>query len=230
MYVIGLTGNIATGKSTVARLLRACGAEVIDADRLAHALMAPGTPVWQAIRRTFGPGVIAPDGMIDRRTLGRVVFGDPRALARLEAIVHPAVGAALQERLQELQGRPQPPPVVVVEAIKLVESGLTRLCDALWLVVAPREVQLERLVRRRGLTPAEADVRIDAQPPAEPKRALASVVLENAGSLENLRRQVWQAWERSVKPCWENWDEGPDPHHRCRRRSPQCGPGPDRGL
>jgi len=199
MYIIGLTGNIATGKSTVARILHDLGAEVIDADRLAHSVMEPGTEAWQAIRQTFGPEVIGPDGAVDRRRLGAIVFADPAALARLEAIVHPAVGRALAQRLEELRSRPQPPPVVVIEAIKLLESGLAGLCNAVWLVVAPREVQVERLVRTRGLSPEEAAVRIDAQPPAEAKLAQADVVIRNDGSLDYLRSQVEDAWRRMAR-------------------------------
>lgn len=199
MYIIGLTGNIATGKSTVARMLRDLGAEVIDADQVAHEVMAPHTQVWEAIRRAFGPEVIGPDGAIDRRRLGATVFADPAALARLEAIVHPAVGQELKRRLAELRSRRQPPRVVVIEAIKLLEGGLGRLCDAVWVVIAPREVQVERLVRTRGLTPAEAAARIDAQPPPETKLALADVVIRNDGSLDHLRCQVEEAWRRIPK-------------------------------
>ncbi len=200
MYVIGLTGNIATGKSTVARLLAERGAEVIDADKLAHATMLPGTAVWDAIRRTFGQGVIARDGTIDRGRLGRIVFTDPGALAQLEAIVHPAVRVALEQRLRGLRRRRRPPRVVVIEAIKLLEAGLQEICDAVWLVVAPREVQIERLVRTRHLTPEEAAQRIDAQPPVEPKREKAAVVIANNGTLAGLRRAVQRAWETIPDP------------------------------
>jgi len=199
MYIIGLTGNIATGKSTVARILQNLGAEVIDADRLVHRLMEPGTEVWHAIRQAFGTEVIGPDGAIDRRRLGAIVFADPAALARLEAIVHPAVGRAILRRLEEWRSQPQPPRVVVIEAIKLLESSLAKLCDAVWIVVAPREVQIERLVRTRGLTPEEAALRIDAQPPVEPKLARADVVIHNDGSLDHLRCQVEEAWRRIAK-------------------------------
>lgn len=196
MYVIGLTGNIATGKSTVARLLRARGAEVIDADLLAHAVMAPGTPVWEAVVRTFGREILNPDGTIDRRRLGRIVFADPAALSQLEAIVHPTVGKALRQRLRHLQRRREPPCVVVIEAIKLIEAGLPVLCDAVWVVVAPREVQIRRLMETRHLTREEAILRVDAQPPVEPKLAVADVVIENTGSLNDLERRVQAAWER----------------------------------
>ncbi len=195
MYIIGLTGNIATGKSTVARLLQGLGAEVIDADKVAHEVMAPGSEALEAIRRTFGPEVIGPGGAVDRRRLGAIVFADPAALARLEAIVHPAVGRALVQRIGELRRRPGPPRAVIIEAIKLIEGGLARLCDAVWLVVAPRTVQVQRLMETRGLSAEEAAARIDAQPPAEPKRALADVVIVNDSSLDHLRQQVLEAWE-----------------------------------
>ncbi|MCL6432106.1 MAG: dephospho-CoA kinase [Anaerolineae bacterium] len=196
MYVIGLTGNIATGKSTVARILADLGALVIDADRVAHATMRPGTAVWEEIRRAFGPDILLPDGHIDRRRLAEIVFRDPAALSLLEQIVHPAVRRLLQRRLQRLRRRPRPPRVVVIEAIKLLEGGLRPLCDQVWLVVAPRELQIERLVRTRGLAPEEAAVRIDAQPPAEPKLQVADVVIRNEASLADLERQVREAWER----------------------------------
>ena len=195
MYIIGLTGNIATGKSTVAHLLRARGAEVIDADRLAHETMLPGTAVWAAIRRRFGPAVIAPDGTIDRRRLGGIVFADPAALADLEAITHPAVTVLLEERLRGLRSRRPQPAVVVIEAIKLLEAGLGVLCDAVWVVTAPREAQIERLMRTRRLTPEQAALRIDAQPPAETHIARADVVIANDGSLVDLERQVQAAWD-----------------------------------
>lgn len=196
MYLIGLTGNIATGKSAVGHLLGELGAVVIDADKVAHATMTPGSAVWQAIRQTFGPEVIAPDGTVDRRRLGEIVFRDPAALARLEAIVHPAVRRELEKRLQALRSQPQPPRVVVIEAIKLIEGGLAGLCDEIWLVVAPRGVQIERLVRTRRMSPGEAAMRIDAQPPAELKQARANLVIVNDGSFEDLRRQVQEAWAR----------------------------------
>ncbi len=195
MYVIGLTGNIATGKSAVTRLLHRLGAEVIDADQVVHSLLAPGTAVTEAVRRRFGPEVIGADGAVDRRRLGAIVFRDPAALRDLEEIVHPAVQQAIAGRLASLRQQPQPPRAVVIEAIKLLEGGLAPLCDAVWLVTAPREVQVERLVRTRGMSPAEAALRIDAQPPAEPKRAQADVVIENDGSYAELRRKVRRAWQ-----------------------------------
>ena len=214
--MIGLTGNIASGKSLVGQTLARLGAEHgaemihgdvmhIDADRLSRQVMAPGTDVWQAIVDTFGPDIIAADGSLDRAKLGEIVFSDAAALARLEAIVHPAVIALTKERIA--QASSQNSPVVVVEAIKLIESGMVRqLCDVLWVVTAPREVRLERLVRQRGMDRATAQQRIDAQPPEAQKVAHADVVIDNSGTVEETVRQVERAWrelERSRNRVFE---------------------------
>ncbi|MBL7201459.1 MAG: dephospho-CoA kinase [Anaerolineae bacterium] len=189
-YVIGLTGNIATGKSVVGRTLSRLGAEHIDADRLAHQVMAPGTPACKEIAAAFGAQVLQPDGAIDRRRLGAIVFSDPEALSRLEAIVHPHVIARTRQRIATSSA-----PEVVIEAIKLFESGMVRsLCDAVWVVTAPREAQIRRLTEGRGLSYDEAVLRVDAQPPQEEKAARADVVIANGGPLEALTRQVERAW------------------------------------
>ncbi len=190
--VIGLTGNIGVGKSTVMALLAELGAAGIDADKVAHQVMEPGQPAYDQIVARFG-SQIAPDrGPIDRFRLGQVVFTDPAALAELEAIVHPAVFEVIQRRVAEADA-----PVVVIEAIKLLEAGLSRrLCDQIWVVTALRAQQIERLMASRGLSEAEATLRIDAQPPQADKIAQADVVIDNSGSLEAVREQVAQAWQR----------------------------------
>lgn len=193
-YIIGLTGGIATGKSTVLRMLEKLGAETIDADRIAHQVMEPGGPAYQAVVEAFGPDILHPDGTIDRRKLGAIAFRDPKALKRLEALTHPAIGAEINRRLAASDAE-----VVVIEAIKLIESGMHTRGDALWIVTAPREEQIRRLMRDRGLSRAEAEQRIDAQPPIEPKLPLADVVIHNDGSLEHLWEQVKTAWERIPK-------------------------------
>jgi len=190
-YIIGLTGNIATGKSTVLRMLKRLGARAIDADALAHALMEKGTPVWQAVVREFGQGILSSDGSINRQKLGSTVFADEAALRRLEALVHPAVIVRTQELIEGSQE-----PVVVVEAIKLIESGMDKTCDVLWVVTCSKEQQLARLVKQRGLTEEEARQRIEAQPPQEAKLALADVVIDNSGGLDETWRQVEREWER----------------------------------
>jgi dephospho-CoA kinase len=188
-YVVGLTGNIACGKTEVARMLAALGAHVIDADRVAHAVMQPGTPVHSGVVCAFGPEVLARDGSLDRERLGALVFADPEALATLEHLVHPATVAEVRQRVEQATE-----PVVVVEAIKLIEAGMESDCDALWVVTAPRQAQVERLVATRGLTRKEAELRIDAQPPQAEKLARADLVLHNDGDLAELHAQVEVAW------------------------------------
>ena len=188
-YIIGLTGNIACGKSAVSAMLAELGAEVIDADRLVHRLMEPRTETWRDIVSRFGPPIRRPDDSIDRKVLGEVVFRDPLALADLETILHPATRKLAEELIAASER-----PVVVLEAIKLIEAGWAERVDAVWVVICPREQQIERLMRDRALTRAEAELRIDAQNPPEEKVRHADVLIENAGSLEELRRQVEAAW------------------------------------
>ena len=177
MYVIGLTGNIATGKSTVGWMLQDLGAHLIDADALVHRLMEPGTEVSKQVVEAFGEEMAGRGGEIDRSKLGDLVFSDPESLRRLEGIVHPAVAVDVESLLQRIEaedsgngdspgGEDEPAePVVVLEAIKLFESSLAEECDVVWVVASARELQLERLVRHRRLSPKEAAARIDAQPP-----------------------------------------------------------------
>jgi dephospho-CoA kinase len=187
--LIGLTGNIATGKSEVARLLTELGARVIDADKIAHEVMCPGGPAYHSVVEAFGPGILAADGTIDRAQLGAIVFRDPAALRRLEAAVHPATITEVARRIAQATEA-----VVVVEAIKLIEAGMHRHYDALWVVAAPRSVQIARLVATRRLTEAEAALRVDAQPPQEEKAAVADLVIVNDGDLTDLRQKVEAAW------------------------------------
>ena len=199
IYLIGLTGNIATGKSLVGRMLGELGAHVIDADALVRDLQRQDTLVYAAIVAEFGPNILRADGEIDRDKLGAQVFSDPQALDRLEAIVHPAVGLEIERRLSDLSRAhltSDPRTVAVVEAIKLIEAGLHKRCNALWVVTSRPEVQLERLMRTRGLSEADARVRIEAQPPQSEKAALADVLIENNGTLDDLGAQVRHDWER----------------------------------
>jgi dephospho-CoA kinase len=193
-YLIGVTGNIACGKSTVLARLAELGAETIDADRVVHALMEPGEPVWEAVRREFGPGVIAADGRIDRRALGGIVFGDPAQLQRLEELTHPAVRVRIVALVEEaaLLGKR----VLVVDAIKLYEGGLADYCDETWVITCSPEQQLARLMARNSFSEAEARQRINAQPPQSEKVARADVVIDNSGPLDATRAQVDAAWEK----------------------------------
>jgi dephospho-CoA kinase len=176
--VIGLTGNIATGKSLVLRMLQELGASVIDADKLAHEVMAPNGPAYAAIVDTFGRFVVDANGLIDRNRLGRIAFAVPEAMAQLEAITHPAVRQEIADRINSAST-----PVVVIEAIKLFEGGLAEQCQSKWVVVAPPEMQLKRLVERRKMSPDLARQRITAQSSQQEKVAKADVVVDNSGDL-----------------------------------------------
>lgn len=190
-HVIGLTGNIATGKSTVVRMLEELGAEALDGDAIAHQLMGPGSPLADDIRAAFGAQAVNPDGSINRPELGKVVFSDPAKLQRLEDIVWPPVLARKREAIH------QPgPDVLILDAIKLFESGMADDCDEVWVVTSPREVQIERIIARNKVDRAEAERRIDAQPPQEEKVAKADLVIENSGTLDDLEHQVREAWEK----------------------------------
>jgi dephospho-CoA kinase len=182
---IGLTGNIACGKSTVGRLLAERGAEYVDADRLVHVLMEPGTPENDRIVERFGSDVRSTDGRIDRPRLGAIVFADPAALKDLEAILHPGVRAEIHRRIAASTA-----PTIVVDAIKLFEGGLAQEMDTVWVVTCPRAEQVRRLMTERGLTEAQAETRISAQNPQEEKARQANVVIENGGTLEEVVRQV----------------------------------------
>jgi len=176
--VIGLTGNIATGKSLVLRMLQELGATTIDADKLVHQLMEQGKPVHQAIVQEFGRFVVADNGQIDRRRLGKLVFSLPEALSRLEELTHPAVRREILKRIEAADT-----PVVAIEAIKLFESGLVDHCQAAWVVLSPPEVQLRRLVERRKMAPDQARQRIHAQSSPREKEAKADLVVKNGGDL-----------------------------------------------
>ena len=196
VYLIGLTGNIACGKSVVVAMLRELGAQVIDADQVTHELQQPGQPVYQQIVAAFGAGILAgAGGPIDRRALGAIVFADAAALRRLEQIVHPAVRERLAAWLAGVGQRPAGRQIAVIDAIKLLESGWRPLCDAIWVVTCAPEQQLARLVSTRGMSEAEARVRIAAQPPQHEKVAQADVVIDNSGALAATREQVHAAWQ-----------------------------------
>ncbi|MGC9521157.1 MAG: dephospho-CoA kinase [Anaerolineae bacterium] len=188
-YRIGLTGNIATGKTTVGHMLVELGAELIDADRVAHAVMAPEGAAYEPVVEAFGSDILAQDGTIDRGKLGRRVFSDPAALRRLEALVHPPVIAAVERRIACSSA-----PVVVVEAIKLLESGMAASYEAIWVTTCSSATQLERLVKGRGMDSDAALQRIRAQPPQEEKLAQADVVIDTEGTLDETRAQVRTAW------------------------------------
>lgn len=192
MLVVGLTGGICTGKSTVAAMFGQLGAVVIDADRVAHELQAPGQPIFEAIISAFGREVVGDDGRIDRRTLGDIVFADPKARARLEGILHPAIIAECERRIQ--QAASSGSAVCLLDAALLIESGRHTRFDTIILVEASEAVQLERLTTRMGIGRDEAMRRIRSQMPAEHKRRHAHFTIDNGGHLEETARQVKEVW------------------------------------
>jgi dephospho-CoA kinase len=170
-------------------MLEELGATVLDADALVHELQRKGTPVYNDIVAAFGPGILDREGEIDRKALGAIVFTDPAQLRTLESIVHPAVLIESMRRIMEAPTR-----VVVYEAIKLIEAGRAEMCDALWVVTARSDVQLQRLMRDRQMSEADARQRLEAQPPQSEKIKRATVVIDNSGSLDETRQQVTAAF------------------------------------
>lgn len=192
-HVIGVTGNIASGKTVVLDMLAELGAQTIDADRLVHEMMGPGSELAEPIRRSFGDAVVNEDGSINRPELGKIVFTDPAKLEELEHIVHPAV---VERMLAEIAN--PDPPVLVLDAIKLFEAGIANHCDEVWVVDADRDVRIERLMNRSNFTREQAEQRVDVQPPQEEKIARADVVIDNGGTLDATRQQVEREWNRLV--------------------------------
>lgn len=188
-YVIGLTGNIATGKSIVRQMLEHLGAYTIDADILAHLAIRKGAPGYQPVVDTFGKFILDKSGEIDRARLGCLVFRNPDALKELEKIIHPLVEIAADLLIRNASQR-----IIVIEAIKLLEGKLISKCDTIWTTSTPERVQKARLMQKRGLDEQEADRRIQAQAPQEVKIAAANVVIQNTGSLEDTWKQVVAAW------------------------------------
>ena len=190
-YIIGLTGNIATGKSVVRRMLEHLGAYTIDADALSHRAIAKDAPGYKPVIETFGKWLVDSDGQINRARLGGLVFRDSEALSKLENIIHPLVEQAIEILVQRAGQR-----VVVIEAIKLIESPLRNACDSIWVTYAPEEVQIERLMRKRHFSHDEAVSRIHTQGAQSEKIERANVVVRNTGSYEELWKQVTTAWKQ----------------------------------
>ncbi|WP_269306603.1 dephospho-CoA kinase [Aeromicrobium sp. HA] len=193
---VGLTGGIASGKSTVSARLAALGATIIDYDRLAREVVAPGSPALDLIAQRFGAGVITPEGTLDRPALGALVFADPAALKDLEAITHPAIRDLAAEREQQAG----PDGIVVHDNPLLVEMGAAAACDVVIVVDAPEELQVARMVGDRGMSEADARARIAAQASREQRNAAADVLIENTGTREQLSARVDEVWRDLVEP------------------------------
>ncbi|MEU9434356.1 dephospho-CoA kinase [Streptomyces sp. NPDC048252] len=190
MLTVGLTGGIGAGKSEVSRLLVECGAVLIDADRIAREVVAPGTPGLAAVVDAFGTDILAPDGSLDRPRLGSVVFADPAKLALLNSIVHPLVGA----RSRELEAAAPEDAVVVHDVPLLTENALGSLYDVVVVVDVTPETQLDRLVRFRGMTQKDARARMAAQATRDERREIADIVIDNDVPLAELHRRVKDVW------------------------------------
>ncbi|HEX9871694.1 MAG TPA: dephospho-CoA kinase [Candidatus Tectomicrobia bacterium] len=193
--VIGLTGGIGAGKSTVTQMLEELGAAVIDADKVGHQIYLPDLPAWREIVTTFGQGVLDADRTINRQALGKIVFADPEALRTLNRIVHPKMYERMAELIAELRahGGMQ---AIVVEAAVLVEANWMSLVDQVWVVVASEAVVVDRLAKQRSLSPDQVRTRIAAQLSNDERLTHAHVVIRNDGSLAEVRTAIQQAWDQ----------------------------------
>jgi len=192
MVVIGVTGNIGSGKSTVCRILARLGARVIDADRLAHEAYKPQSQTWHELVDIFGEDIVRPDGKIDRQRLGQIVFSDPDALAQLNRAVHPEAYRLAQERIADY--RSEGAKAVALEATLLIEAGWQDLVDEVWLVVAPEAAVLQRLGSQEGTSQHQILARLRSQMPAEEKVQHANKIIYNDGSPAQLRSRVTELW------------------------------------
>ena len=195
--VIGLTGGIACGKSTVARMLKNKGAVVIDADGEARNLMEAGSPTWKDVVAEFGPEILLPDNSIDRQYLGKLVFGDENARARLNSLTHPRLIELIAEKIQML--KEQGYSAIVLDAPLLFEAGAEQLVDFTWVVAVDEQIQLERLLARDSITMSQARQRIDAQMPLAEKKARGDVVIDNSGSCQETLESVNTLWDQYVE-------------------------------
>jgi dephospho-CoA kinase len=190
---IGLTGGIACGKSTVAAMLAARGALIIDADRIAREIVLPGSPVLGQVAERFGQAVILPDSSLDRKKLGSIVFGDEQARRDLEGLLHPPIRALMKERKERFETE-HPDKLVVLDIPLLYENKLEGMVSRVMVAYCPRDVQLDRLMLRDGLSAEQAEARLLAQLPIEEKRLRADIVIDNSGSLADTERQVNAFW------------------------------------
>ncbi len=197
MLVLGLTGSIGTGKSNVTRVLRELGAEVIDADQVGHEAYIPHTESWNEVVDAFGRDILQPDGEIDRRKLGAIVFADAGQMTKLNGIMHPRMAAMVAEKIGQM--RSQGVQVVVVEAALMFEAGWETLVDEVWATASPLETVFQRLMSRNGLDEAEVRKRIGSQMDIQERLDRADVVVENSGAVADLEATVRSLWESIVK-------------------------------
>ncbi len=194
--VVGLTGGIGVGKSTVSQILARLGAIIIDADKVGHRIILPGGKAYDVVVREFGRDILEPDGTINRKRLGAIVFSDHDKLRRLDSIMHPLMAEAMAEEIASLRKIAAPDSGIVLEAAVLIEAGWERLVDQVWVVVSDIERVIERLAVRNNLSRAEVMKRMSAQISDEERLTHADVILRNNGSFEEMEKQVLAAWER----------------------------------
>ena len=200
MLKIGLTGGAATGKSTVSSILRRLGAHIIDVDLIARQVVKKGSPCLEEIAEHFGRDVLLEDGSLNRKKLGDMVFADKDKLERLNSIMHPAMIERVKKELAELERR-QDIPVVVLDAAILIEMGLHRLADRVWLVRADRGTQIARLVERDGISREKAENIINSQMTMEKKTEFSDIVIENTGTKEDLETKIRKLWRKELTYC-----------------------------
>ena len=198
MHVIGLTGNIGSGKSSVARLLRELGAQVIDADQVARDVVLPGKPALAALVEEFGSSILDENKALDRKVLGDIVFANPQARKKLNEIVHPYIKEVIEQTISDFRQKPpgaSSSEVLVIEAPLLFEVGLDKKVDAVWVVIVDEAKQIERLVARDNLTPQEIKNRIASQLPQDLKRKRATRIIDNSGDFSATKEQVQKLWD-----------------------------------
>jgi len=198
MIVVGLTGGIASGKTTVAQQLHRLGAAIVDTDEIAREVTAPGSPALQEIIGAFGPEILTAQGTLDRKRLGSLVFSDEPARRRLEAITHPRILAEMRRRLEQLRRRPQPPPVALAVIPLLYEVGAESEVDTVVVVSVPAAEQVRRLMAREGLSREQAQARVQAQMPVAEKERRADFVIQAWGSREETAEQAAKLWQRLI--------------------------------
>lgn len=196
MKIIGLTGGIASGKSTVSNMLKALGAHIVDADRIAREIVAPGSEALSEIVSVFGAGVLNTDGTLKRAELARIVFNDPEALKELNRITHPRIIEEIKARVRQEAASDK---ILIIDAALLIELKMGTLVDETWLVCVRPETQIERLVQRESMTQADAEKILRAQLPLEEKMKAADVCIDNNGSVEALRDTIKKLWNEQVK-------------------------------
>jgi dephospho-CoA kinase len=198
MLTIGLTGGIGSGKTTVTKILAELGAPIIDADKVGHAIYAPGGPAYDDMIAAFGNGILADDRTIDRSKLGPIVFTDPAALKRLNSIVHPKMYARMGEMIDAMRAAGEARPIVVEAAI-LIEANWLPLFNEVWLIVASKERVIDRVERDRGLARVQVEARIKAQLSDDERRKHAAIVISNDGTIDDLRAKLAEAWRAALE-------------------------------